>query len=341
MSQRGQKARAGLLAFVLSFTVTPAAETATLAGRAMGTTWSVKFVQPSTPIAADEVQRRVAARLEELEQQFSTYRPTSELSRFNAGASRSDAWFPVSREVARVAQLSRELSMVTGGAFDVTVEPLVRLWGFGPTREAGVPGPEEIRAVRAAVDWRALEARAEPPALRRVRPGITADFSSVAKGFAADEVRALLTRLGAGNHLAQIGGDMKASGAGPAGRGWPVGIESPADEGRAIALVVGLDGHALSTSGDYRNYFIEGDRRYGHIIDPRTGEPVQGDLAAVSVIGPEAARTSGLATGLFVLGAKRGFELAERERWACVFFVRTRGGQIVQQETMEFKKLRR
>jgi FAD:protein FMN transferase len=335
-----------LVALALAFvsgaaSIAAGAEPIALAGRAMGTTWSVKFVQPAQPLDPALLERRVAARFEELEQQFSTFRPGSEISRFNATATREGEWFPVSREVTEVARLARELSAATDGAFDVTVDPLVRLWGFGPTRTAGVPEPGEIAAARASVGWRALEERASPPALRRTKPGMTVDFSSIAKGFAADEVSAQLVALGVANHLAQVGGDVKTRGAGPDGTGWPVGIESPQEDTRTIAAVIGLVSRALSTSGDYRNYFIEGDRRYGHIIDPRTGEPVAGDLAAVSVVAENCARSSGWATALFVLGAGEGLALAKREGLACVFFVRDGRGGFARRATVEFEQFLR
>ena len=317
-----------------------AAETIKLSGRAMGTTWTATFVQPEPALDPKSVSGQIADRLEQLEQQFSTYRPDSELSRFNASA--STEWIAVSPGLAHVAAESRRVSELTGGAFDVTVDPLVRLWGFGPQRRTGdLPTEAEIAAARRFVDWRQLEARAQPAALRKQSfPRLSADFSSMAKGFAADAVGELFASLRAVNHLIQIGGDVKTSGHSAGGESWRTGIEQPRAGAHPIAVVVGLSGQALSTSGAQRNFFMVEGRRYGHIIDPRTGRPASSDLASISVVASSCATSSALATALFVLGPDEGFQLAERHGLAALFMI-SDGDEISQRPTPEFDKLRR
>jgi thiamine biosynthesis lipoprotein len=322
-------------AFVLSVSAARASDSVMLSGRAMGTSWSVKFVQPAVPLAPAIVERAVSERLEQLEQIFSTYRPQSGLSRFNAVE--STEWIPVAPELAHVAGESRQISELTGGAFDVTVHPLVQLWGFGskPRSNSGAT-PGDIAAALVLVGWRQLEVRPNPPALRKARPRISVDLSSMAKGFAADSVSELLSLAGAPNHLVLVGGDVKSGGAGPGGAGWRVGIERPADQQPAIAGTVMLRGNALSTSGDYRNYSMAGGRRYGHIIDPRTGEPVSRALVSASVIHASSATSSALATALFVLGPEEGFRFATEQRLACLFQMRD-GSELDSRSTPEFK----
>lgn len=313
-----------------------AAESFSVSGRAMGTTWKVTWVPPEPLVAPAAIERAVAERLETLEQIFSTYREQSELMRLNA--SQRTEWQPVSAELAHVAGESRRISALTGGAFDVTVQPLVVLWGFGPTRRTGaLPTREEINRARARVDWRQLEVQSSPPALRKGNASLAADFSSLAKGFAADAVSDQLVQLGVANHFVQVGGDLRARGAGSDGSGWPAAIEEPRDGPRAIAAVVQLDGRALSTSGDYRNHFVRDGRRYGHIIDPRSGEPVSHDLAAVSVVHTSAASASAWATALFVLGPEVGGRVAREHTIAALFFVRE-GSAIVRRPTPEFAR---
>ncbi len=322
-----------------------AADPVTLSGRAMGTTWSVKFFPPSPSAPALDptvVTARIAATLEHLESLLSTYRPASELSRFNT--STSTEWFPVSTELARVARESRRISERTAGAFDATVDPLVRLWGFGPQRRTTtVPTNSEITTARALVGYDRLEVRLSPPALRKSIPHLSSDFSSLAKGFATDALSELLTSLGAPDHLAQIGGDLKASGA----HLWRAVIEQPVARSAtlrptpspfAIARLVSLSRHALSTSGDSRNFTTIAGRRYGHIIDPRSGRPATSALASVSVLHPSSATSSALATALFVLGPEDGFALAIREQLACLFIVRE-GPLLTQRTTPEFERL--
>lgn len=332
-------ALAAVMAVAAAFS-SDAAEVITLTGRAMGTTWVAK-IQPSVANACDTdaLRERIAAKLESLEQQLSTWRPQSDLSRFNATT--HTEWFPVPPELAAVAAEALRIAALTGGAFDPTVAPLVHLWGFGPEgRTDKAPSPAAISAARNRVDWRALEVRASPPALRRTRPGITADFSSTAKGFAADAVSALLAAEGASRHLVQVGGDVRAGAATDGRPGWPIAIEQPHNDERGIACVVPLANQAVSTSGNYRSFFQANERRHGHIVDPRTGQPVDGELAAVSVVQDSGATSSSLATGLFVLGPEAGLRLA-RELHLPALFIARRGDTLEQVATPEFDRLRK
>ena len=311
-----------------------AAEPVALTGRALGTTWTVKFLQPAPPLNPATLTARISATLERLEQQFSTYRPNSELSRFNTA--RTTDWITVSPELARVATDCRALSVLTGGAFDATIFPLVDLWGFGPQRRSGPPpSATEISAARSRTDFRRLESRASPPALRKTSANLAADFSSMAKGFAADTIAAQLSALGSTDHYVQIGGDIATAGPRP----WRVAIEQPAGSA-PLAHVFDLAGQSLSTSGDAHNSFTHAGRRYGHILDPRTGEPVASPLASVSVVAPTCAQSSARATALFVLGPAAGFALAVRERWSALFLIRE-GPSFTAHPTPEFTRLAR
>jgi thiamine biosynthesis lipoprotein len=311
-----------------------AAEPVALTGRALGTTWTVKFLQPAPPLNPATLTARISATLERLEQQFSTYRPNSELSRFNTA--RTTDWITVSPELARVATDSRALSVLTGGAFDATIFPLVDLWGFGPQRRSGPPpSAAEISAARARTGYRRLESRASPPALRKTSADLAADFSSMAKGFAADTIAAQLSALGSTDHYVQIGGDIATVGPRP----WRVAIEQPAGSA-PLAHIFDLAGQSLSTSGDAHNSFTHAGRRYGHILDPRTGEPVASLLASVSVVAPTCAQSSARATALFVLGPDAGFALAVRERWSALFLIRE-GPSLTARPTPEFTRLTR
>jgi len=274
----------------------------------MGTTWTVKFFQPSPPLNPAILQARIAARLEQLERTFSTKCPSSELSRFNAAA--STGWIAVTPDLARVGLDSRRLSGRAGGAFDATVAPLVALRGFGPQRRLGPPP--------ASAEIAGVQARFDQPALRKSSPEVAADFSSMARGFAADAVGELLRVLGATERYAAVGGDIRTGGA----HRWLVGLEHPADDRAAPIAVVGLAGQAVSPSGDVRNFFLHEGRRNGHLIDPRTGAPAEGALAAVSVVAATCAASSSLAATLGVVGTEAGFERGARERIAALFVVR-------------------
>jgi thiamine biosynthesis lipoprotein len=293
----------------------------------MGTGWTAKYLPGDSGAVAAEVKAAMSARLEELEQLFSTYRADSALSRFNANPSTD--WVLVAPIMGLAAVESRQISERTGGAFDVTVHPLVQLWGFGAHSPVeSVPAAADVLRIRERVGWERLEVKGDRAAWRKLRPDVTVDFSSMAKGFATDALSSVLWERGVRNHLVQVGGDMKASSRGPEGNGWPVGVERATDGGGEIAQVLALLGQALSTSGDYRNFVRRDGRRYGHIIDPRTGAPTAHALAAVSVIHGSSARASAWATALFVLGPADGFATAEREGLAALFQVRV--GEILE-----------
>ena len=300
-------------------------DTLDMRGRTMGTSYSVRIVAPAdgSPVAPEALRQRVAARLEELDNLFSTYRPDSEVSRFNAHPGLE--WFGVSPDFLAVLEQSVSVSQLTGGAFDATVGPLVELWGFGAGDASGrVPDPEEVQILLRATGSDHLQWRESPPAVRRTRPNVRLDFSAVAKGHAVDRIWELLSEAGLQAYLVEIGGEVRTRGRRADGRDWSIGIENP--DGSGVAEAVPLRDAAIATSGDYRNFFEHDGRRYSHVIDPRTGWPVAHDLASVTVVGPTAARADALATALLVLGPVAGMELAEREEIAALLAVRADEG---------------
>ncbi len=300
-------------------------ETIELRGQTMGTSYSIRVVEPPSRsgISPEVLRQQVTARLDELEYLFSTYRPDSEVSRFNA--STGEDWTGVSQDFLEVLELAAAASELTGSAFDPTVGPLVELWGFGAGGEGGqVPERTELERHLQATGFSHLGWRHSPPSVRRTRPGIQLDFSGIAKGYAVDEIWDLLAAAGFTAFLVEIGGEVRTRGRRADGRDWTVGVESPDASG--IAGVVPMRDSAIATSGDYRNYFEHEGRRYSHVLDPRSGWPVSHDLAAVSVVNSTAAMADALATALLVLGPAKGYELAEREGIAALLVVRSAEG---------------
>ena len=294
----------------------------------MGTVYSVRIVVPpgDSGLALEGLGERIADRLDELEDQFSTYRPDSEISRFNAFSEQD--WFPVSPVFLDVFRQARSISELSGGAFDPTVGPLVELWGFGAGGDAGrIPQQDELDRLSLSTGIAYLQLRESPPAVRRIRPGVQLDFSAIAKGFAVDEVWDLLSVAGLSDYLVEIGGEVRTRGMRGDGRDWSIGIENPDRTG--VAEAVRLRDAAIATSGDYRNYFQYQGRRYSHLLDPRTGWPVAHELTAVSVVSNTAAIADALATALLVLGPAAGLELAEREQIAAHLVVRSSDGLTV------------
>ncbi len=298
----------GLVAWIATSHASAAAPAALL-GETMGTTWSVKIAPaPVAKLDSRELRTALQSRLDELEATMSTYRADSEVSRFNRAATTN--WFPVSSDTASVVTEALRLHHATAGAFDITVAPLVELWGFGRARSNRVPASNEISAALALTGSEKLFVRAAPPALRKADPRLAIDLSGIAKGYAVDALSELLARKGITNHLAQIGGEFLARGHAADGGAWRVGIEDATRAGE-ILRAVELKDQALSTSGNYRNVHEVAGRKFGHILDPRTGWPVENGLASVSIIAPSSATADALATALFVLGPAHATSAAQ------------------------------
>ena len=306
-------------------------------GPTMGTTYTVKTTGAGAVTAA-EIATRIEATLAEIDAEMSTYRDDSALARFNA--STSTDWYPVPGELAAVLQAAQELARLSDGAFDVTVAPLVDLWGFGPGGDPhAVPAPEAVAAARARVGYRKLEVRLEPPALRKQRADLEVDLNAIAPGHAVDRIAGQLEAVGVVDYLVDVGGELRVRGRNASDRPWRVAVERPADGPREVYTVIELDAGAVATSGDYRQYFEADGRRYSHTIDPRTAAPVTHALASVAVVRESAMLADGLATALAVLGPDEGRDLVESQHLAALFIVRD-GDQFSESSTAAFERLR-
>jgi FAD:protein FMN transferase len=304
-------------------------------GSTMGTTYSVKLVELPPGLTADTLKSRIDERLDAVNGLMSTYRPDSELSRFNA--SRSTDWFPVDPELADLVARAQSISALSDGAFDVTVGPLVNLWGFGPDAHPfRVPDQQTIEETRARVGHDKLDVRDHPPALRKAHPELYVDLSAIAKGHGVDRIADLLDRLGVSAYLAEIGGELKAKGTKPGDEPWRIAIERPDATSRTVYRVITLKDDAMATSGDYRNFYAQDGQLYSHTIDPDTGRPVAHALASVTVIAEDCATADALATAFLVLGHERGLSLAE-SLGVGAFFVSRAGDDYAHSATTAFE----
>ncbi len=302
----------------------------------MGTTYHVSIVNPPVSINNTDVEDEIIARLEKVNSQMSTYRADSDLSRFNYSTATN--WVPVPGELHTVVDAAKQVTSLTGGAFDVTVGPLVNLWGFGPGTEGDrVPGTKEIQRVRQRVGDRHLATRSSPPALRKDRPDVYVDLSAIAKGYAVDVLASYLEDLGITNYLVEIGGEVRTGGFNRHGQPWQIAVEQPVTGRRVIHRIIDLSDLAMATSGDYRNYFEKDGQRYSHTIDPRTGSPVRHYLASVTVVADSTMFADAMATALTVLGPDAGYVLAEGEGIAALFLVRD-GDVFVEKFTSSFNR---
>lgn len=298
-----------------------------ISGPVFGTSYHINVVLPAdtAPDTLDTLAAGIDTVLEDVDASMSTWRKDSELSRFNARADQS-RWFEISQPLYEVLATAQSVSERSGGAFDITMGPLVNLWGFGPRgRPREVPEEDELAQVLAATGYHNLELDPERPAVRAAQPQ-TLDLSAIAKGYGVDAVARHLEAQGVKRYLVEIGGEIRVNGRKPDGTAWRLAIEEPIAKGRQINRIVALTSQAMATSGDYRNYYEAGGQRYSHTIDPFTGRPVAHRLASVTVIAESSMVADAWATAFSVLGYEESRALAVRENMAVYFIVRGRDG---------------
>jgi FAD:protein FMN transferase len=310
-------------------------ETIEITGDTMGTTYSVKVAAAPAAVDSNVLRATIDDVLGIIDRSMSGYRADSEISRFNA--STATDWVAVSRELATVVLAASEVSEQSGGAFDVTVAPLVQAWGFGPAGEpAALPEAARLAKLRAEVGYRKLHARADPPALRKDLPALSVDLNGIAPGYAVDLLAQRFESLHVENFMIDIGGEVRARGRNAHGAAWRIAVERPVDAEPAPYAIVRLEDRAVTTSGEYRHYYIRDGHRYSHTIDPRTGRPVEHDLAAVVVMGPTSMQADAWATALNVLGTQAGYAMAAQRGIAALFIAR-RDAQLYARATPQFE----
>ena len=303
-------------------------------GDTMGTSYRVTLGKVPATVDAPRLETKLRSILATVNGQMSTYQSDSELSQFNS--LRTSDWMAVSADLVTVVATAETVSRMSDGAFDVTVGPLVNLWGFGPQQRSPLPPPaDNLEAARARIGYWKLQTRASPPALRKQQPDIYVDLSAIAKGFAVDRLADYLEELGIEDYLVEIGGDLRVKGVNAQGTPWRVGIERPVAASRAVYRVVPLSDQAMATSGDYRNFFERDGQRFSHTLNPHTGRPVTHTLASVTVVSSSTMYADAIATALLVLGPQAGYQLAQRENLAALFIVKQDDG-FVEKATAAF-----
>ncbi|MDA3860485.1 MAG: FAD:protein FMN transferase [Melioribacteraceae bacterium] len=289
-----------------------------ISGETMGTTYSVKFISQS-PVNLVEIENEVNYLLKIVNQQMSTFIPSSELSLLNK--SKSTDWIEVSYDLAFVMHAALRISQFSNGKFDITIGPLVNLWGFGPDNKPQiVPSNREIKNLRTYVGYRNVDVRLNPPSIKKHNPNVYCDLSAIAKGFGVDKISEYLTSKDINNYLVEIGGELRANG-NKFKDNWVVGISVPTQSG-TIQETIYLNNQSMATSGDYWNYFEENGIRYSHTINPVTGKPITHKLASVTIITESCMEADALATAIDVMGPKAGLKFAKENELNVYFIVK-------------------
>lgn len=310
----------------------------TLRGETMGTIYTVT-ANGARAEALAGLSAEIEARLRAINRSMSTWDPDSEISRINRAPAGQRV--TVSEDFGRVLEAALSLSAATDGAFDVTVGPLVNLWGFGPPALDRPPGAAALAAARRRVGYGKL--LVEGRSLTKRVEGMYLDFSGIAKGYGVDAVAEILRRRGVANYLVEIGGEVAVSGRAPGGDPWAIGIERPeenAARGAALSAVARLTGGALATSGSYRRFKLRGARKSHHLIDPRTGMPADSALVSVTAFAPDCMTADGIATALMVMGTEAGLRWVEaRPGVEALFLEATPDGGFVERLSSGFGRL--
>jgi thiamine biosynthesis lipoprotein len=311
----------GAFFYLLFFRPPTSPQIHSLEGATMGTTWQVQVVanERQTAQEAGAAIRGLLAHLDRAV--FSTWTDDSELSRLNR--SPLQVAHPVSPEMLDALVLAQEIYEKSRNTFDVSIGPLVNLWGFGPDPATGMPDAGAIDAAKAQLGLGKLLVDEAAATVTFTEP-LTLDLTSIAEGYAADAVAAVLRERGLDSFLVDVGGELRLQGTHPDGKTWNVAIERP--EGGVREAYAGIDSRgeslAVSTSGNYRNVREVDGKRFSHILDPRSGMPVTHTLASVTVIGETAAEADAWSTALMVLGPDEGRAVADSEGLAAYFIMR-------------------
>ena len=322
---------AGFLILGLAGCEVPRDEMLHLSGQTMGTTYHVKIVglrltdddgdggksAADNRMTAEALAETIDQRLVDLNGIFSTYIPNSEISVLN----RSSGTLKISQEMHHVLTLAWQIHALSDGAYDITVGPLVNLWGFGPDGPAdGIPDQAAIAEALARVGLQKLQLG--PDSLTKPS-NISIDLSSLAKGYAVEQIAALVEELGASRYMVEIGGEVKTKGVNQRGRPWMIGVETPDMNVRQVLRVIPLRDAAMATSGDYRNFFEVAGQTYSHTLNPQTGWPVTHNLASVTVIDDDAGFADAIATAFSVLGPTDTMRIANQKNLRVFAILRT------------------
>jgi FAD:protein FMN transferase len=284
-----------------------------LSGKTMGTVYNIKLInKPLDNIELTKIKSAIDSSLIQVNQQMSTYISDSEISRFNNHKDTSG--FKISSEFSKVIKEALRINEISTGAFDITVNPLVNLWGFGSkSKDAVIPAEDNINNALKLVGSQHINFINNNTIKKDVFE-LEVDLSAIAKGYGVDVVSRVLELHKSKNFMVEIGGEIFTKGKNIYNEKWKIGIDKPkylAYPGNELQDTLNISDVALATSGDYRNYFEHEGKIYSHTINPKTGKPVTHNLASVTIIAPRCMQADALATAVLVMGVESGMKLLE------------------------------
>ena len=325
-----------LLCFLSScFKQTPEKQI-TFNGRTMGTTYSIKLYPANSDLDQEQLHIKIEQVLSTVDRTMSTYKNKSDISLFNQ--LKSTQWITFPADLINVIREAQHISLLTNGAFDITVGALVDLWGFGKiTQTEKIPESKDINRLLKTLGYKNINIHPTANQISKKHPDISIDLSAIAKGYGVDKVAEALDKEGIHNYLVEIGGEIRVRGFKNETSPWILAIEKPSTKMRSVHQKLVLSNQGMATSGNYRNYFEKEGERYSHIINPKTGRPITHSTASVSVIHVSCMTADAWATGLLAMGYEKGYQLAEQKGLA-VYFIYRKGDQFINLATTGFKK---
>lgn len=286
-------------------------------GAAQGSTYNVSFWQEGSADAAN-LQRLMEQELARIDLLMSNYRPDSVIEQFNELAAHSPQ--QVGSEIVKLVQIAKQISEATDGCYDLSIAPLFRLWGFRDTALT-VPDPDTLMAVRADLGMQNITI-IDNETLQKETAAVRLDLSSIAQGYTVQRLVDIAKANGIANYLIEIGGELETAGHKPDGSNWRIGIERPLPGNQRLHKLVQINQHeplAIMTSGTYRHYYDKNNRRYSHILDARTGAPVQHNTVSVTLFHDDLTEADAWSTALLCLGTTEGLKVAEQYNLAAFF----------------------
>ena len=307
----------------------------TLRGTTMGTTYNVSIKHYDAEKLTQTIHKEIETILDTVNLEMSNWDKSSSISKFNYLKTTDP--IPITGSLAKILSEANKVHDQSEGAFDITLMPLTDIWGFGRKNVKQVPSEEEIESALKIVGQKSLLVLDQKRlTLRKKIESASVDLSGIAKGFAIDQISDSLKARGINDFLVEIGGDLYASGEKGPKSPWVIGIEKPDQKLGEVNVIVRIANKAVATSGDYRNFFEKDNRRYSHIIDPKTGRPISHQTASVTVLAENATNADAWATAMMVLGAKKGLIIAEKNKLA-VFFISRKGANFHSVSSTHFK----
>lgn len=283
----------------------------------MGTSYQITIAMDSDKKEA--LQSSIDKKLAQINQLMSTYIEDSELSVFNQTKTKN--CLELSEETIYVIKSANEVSKKTAGKFDITLAPLIEIWGFDKKQTNNkIPEQKAIQKLLSQIGYQKIQIQSH--CIAKQNPSLSVNLSAIAKGYAVDQIAEIISRNGYSNYLVEIGGEIANSGVNARGLPWRIAIESAATDKRSLQRSISPKGMGIATSGDYRNYFEKDGQRFSHTIDPTTGYPINHRLASVTVLHKETMLADAFATAMMVMGPEASLKFANKNQLAIFMLVK-------------------